>query len=70
MDAPLPRNYPQEYDVTNMPIEAAAESIAIAERQRLGLGDSPVPMLRNILEQSVGIRSVLPEHASQVFGTL
>ncbi len=56
MDAPLPRNYPQEYDVTNMPIEAAAESIAIAERQRLGLGDGPIPLLRDILEQSVGIR--------------
>ena len=56
MDAPIPRNYPQEYNVTNMPIEAAAESIAIAERQRLGLGDSPIPMLRDILEQSVGIR--------------
>ena len=56
MDAPLPRNYPQEYDVTNMPIEAAAESIAIAERQRLGLGDGPVHMLRDILEHSVGIR--------------
>lgn len=56
MDAPLPRNYPQEYDVANMPIEVAAESIAIAERQRLGLGDSPIPMLRDILEQSVGLR--------------
>ncbi|ESA38925.1 transcriptional regulator [Leptolyngbya sp. Heron Island J] len=56
MDAPIPRNYPQEYDVTNMPIEAAAESIAVSERQRLGLGDSPIPMLRDILEQSVGIR--------------
>ncbi|WNZ22388.1 ImmA/IrrE family metallo-endopeptidase [Leptolyngbya sp. NK1-12] len=56
MDAPIPRNYPQEYDVASMPIEAAAESIAIAERQRLGLGDSPIPMLRDILEQSVGIR--------------
>lgn len=56
MDAPIPRNYPQEYDVTNMPIEAAAESIAIAERQRLGLGDGPITMLRDILEQSVGIR--------------
>ncbi|GFE72038.1 XRE family transcriptional regulator [Chroococcus sp. FPU101] len=56
MDAPLPRNYPHEYDVTDMPIEAAAESIAIAERQRLGLGDSPIPLLRNILEQSVGLR--------------
>ena len=56
VDAPIPRNYPQEYDVTNMPIEAAAESIAISERQRLGLGDGPIPMLRDILEQSVGIR--------------
>lgn len=56
MDAPLPQNYPQEYDVTNMPIEAAVESIAIAERQRLGLGDGPIPLLRDILEQSVGIR--------------
>jgi len=56
VDAPLPRNYPQEYDVTSMPIEAAAESIAIAERQQLGLGDGPIPLLRDILEQSVGIR--------------
>ncbi len=56
MDAPLPRNYPQEYDVTGMPIEVAAESIAIAERQRLGLGDGPIPLLQDILEQSVGIR--------------
>lgn len=56
MDAPIPRNYPQGYNVTNMPIEAAAESIAITERQRLGLGDGPIPMLRDILEQSIGIR--------------
>jgi len=70
MDAPLPRNYPQEYDVTNMPIEAAAESIAIAERQRLGLGDSPVLMLRDILEQSVGIRVFylhMPAKYSEVY---
>ncbi|MCU0566168.1 MAG: XRE family transcriptional regulator [Oculatellaceae cyanobacterium Prado106] len=56
VDAPLPRNYPQEYDVAEMPIAAAAESIAIAERQRLGLGDSPVPLLQDMLEQSVGLR--------------
>ncbi|NER23090.1 MAG: ImmA/IrrE family metallo-endopeptidase [Symploca sp. SIO1C2] len=56
MDAPLPRNYPQDNDVTGMPIEAAAESIAIAERHRLGLGDGPIPLLRDILEQSVGLR--------------
>jgi Zn-dependent peptidase ImmA (M78 family)/DNA-binding XRE family transcriptional regulator len=56
MKSPLPRHYPQDYDVKNMPIEAAAESIAIAERQRLGLGDGPVPLLRDLLEQVVGLR--------------
>lgn len=56
VDAPLPKNYPQEYEVTNMPLEVAAESLAIAERQRLGLGDGPIPLLRDVLEQSVGLR--------------
>jgi Zn-dependent peptidase ImmA (M78 family)/DNA-binding XRE family transcriptional regulator len=68
MDAPLPRNYPQEYDVINMPIEAAAESIAIAERQRLGLGDGPIPLLRDILEQSVGLRIFYLEMPSKYSG--
>lgn len=56
MSAPLPQNYPAEEVVTNMPIKAAAESIAIKERQRLGLGDSPISRLRDILEQDVGLR--------------
>jgi Zn-dependent peptidase ImmA (M78 family)/DNA-binding XRE family transcriptional regulator len=56
MDAPLPRNYPREYEVSGMPIERAAEGIAVEERQRLGLGDGPIPLLRDILEQSVGLR--------------
>jgi Zn-dependent peptidase ImmA (M78 family)/DNA-binding XRE family transcriptional regulator len=56
MHAPLPRNYPREYEVSGMPIERAAEAIAVEERQRLGLGDGPIPMLRDILEQSVGLR--------------
>ncbi|MDY6783694.1 MAG: XRE family transcriptional regulator [Cyanobacteriota bacterium] len=56
MDTPLPRNYPPEYEVRNMPIEAAAESIALCERQRLGLGDAPIARLRDVLEQSVGLR--------------
>ncbi|MFB2893045.1 ImmA/IrrE family metallo-endopeptidase [Aerosakkonemataceae cyanobacterium BLCC-F50] len=68
MDAPLPRNYPQEYEVTNMPIEAAAESIAIAERQRLGLGDGPIPVLRDVLEQSVGLRIFYLEMPSKYSG--
>ena len=70
VDAPLPRNYPQEYEVTSMPIEAAAESIAIAERQRLGLGDGPIPLLRDILEQSVGIRIFylkMPAEYSEIY---
>ncbi|MFM6127188.1 MAG: ImmA/IrrE family metallo-endopeptidase [Sphaerospermopsis kisseleviana] len=68
MDAPLPRNYPQEYDVTNMPIEAAAESMAIAERQRLGLGDGPISLLRDILEQNVGLRIFYLEMPSKYSG--
>jgi Zn-dependent peptidase ImmA (M78 family) len=56
MKSPLPRNYPPEYSVGGMPIEATAEAIATGERQRLGLGDSPIGMLRDILEISVGLR--------------
>ena len=56
MSAPLPQNYPPEYQVTNMPLKATAESIAVAERQRLGLGDGPILRLRDILEQDVGLR--------------
>jgi Zn-dependent peptidase ImmA (M78 family)/DNA-binding XRE family transcriptional regulator len=70
MDAPLPQNYPQEYEVENMPIEAAAESIAISERQRLGLGDAPIANLRDVLEQSVGLRIFylkMPSKYSEIY---
>ena len=56
MDAPMTRTYPPEYRCNTLPLEAAAENIALAERQRLGLGDGPLPQLRDILEISVGIR--------------
>jgi Zn-dependent peptidase ImmA (M78 family)/DNA-binding XRE family transcriptional regulator len=57
MKSPLPRNYPPEYHLDDtFPINIIAESIANAERQRLGLGDKPIPLLREILEQEVGIR--------------
>ncbi|NEO52582.1 MAG: ImmA/IrrE family metallo-endopeptidase [Okeania sp. SIO3B5] len=56
MNAPLPQNYPREYEVSGMPIERTAEAIALEERQRLGLGDGPIPLLRDTLEQSVGLR--------------
>lgn len=70
MDAPLPQNYPLEYEVKNLPINAAAESIAVAERQRLGLGDGPIPRLRDILEQDVGLRIFyleMPSKYSEVY---
>ncbi|NEN93318.1 MAG: ImmA/IrrE family metallo-endopeptidase [Okeania sp. SIO3H1] len=56
MNAPLPQNYPREYEVSGMPIERTAEAIALEERQRLGLGDGPIPLLRDTLEQTVGLR--------------
>ncbi|HVB25549.1 MAG TPA: XRE family transcriptional regulator [Ktedonobacteraceae bacterium] len=55
-EAPVILRYPPEYDITGLRTEQAAESIAIEERLRLGLGDSPIPILRDILEQDVGLR--------------
>jgi Zn-dependent peptidase ImmA (M78 family)/DNA-binding XRE family transcriptional regulator len=70
MSAPMPRNYPAEYDINRMPIEAAAESTAISERQRLGLGDGPIPSLRDVLEINVGVRIFyikLPPKYSEIY---
>jgi len=49
------RNYPPVYPILGS-LNHAAERIAHAERNRLGLGDNPIPFLRNTLEQSVGLR--------------
>ena len=70
INAPLPQNYPLEYEVKNLPIKAAAESIAAGERQRLGLGDGPISRLRDILEQDVGLRIFylkMPAKYSEVY---
>ena len=56
---PLAQTYPPAYDVSGLPGEQAAESVAAAERNRLGLGDAPLPALRELLEQAVGIRVFL-----------
>jgi len=57
MNAPLRFNYPPEVTL-NPRIDAAdlAESVALQERQRLGLGDQPVIYLRSTLEWDVGLR--------------
>lgn len=48
--------YPTEYSIQGLSPDQAGESVASAERNRLGLGDGPIQMLRNILEQTVGLR--------------
>ncbi len=50
------RHYPPEYRIEGLPVEHAAEGIASRERNRLGLGDGPVPVLRDVLEHEVGLR--------------
>lgn len=54
--SPLIRKYPLEYEIAGLRTAQAAESVAIEERNRLGLGDGPIPLLRDILEQDVGLR--------------
>jgi Zn-dependent peptidase ImmA (M78 family)/DNA-binding XRE family transcriptional regulator len=57
MNAPLRFNYPPEVTLDNR-IDAAqlADSVAVQERRRLGLGDQPVIYLRSTLEWDVGLR--------------
>jgi Zn-dependent peptidase ImmA (M78 family)/transcriptional regulator with XRE-family HTH domain len=47
--------YTPEYVVAGLSISEAAETIAVSERNRLGLGDGPVTNLRDVLEHEVGI---------------
>jgi len=54
--SPLPRRYPDVYDITHSDAEAAAEEVASSERQRLGLGDGPIGDLWGLLETDVGLR--------------
>lgn len=54
--APLARVYPSPYSIEGTTPDAAAEDVATAERNRLGLGDGPLPNLRQVLDQDVGLR--------------
>jgi len=72
MGAPLRFNYPPEVAL-NARVDAAglAESVALQERQRLGLGDQPVIHLRSTLEWDVGLRIFywnLPSPIAGMFG--
>lgn len=55
--SPMIQTYPAVYQYKNMKVEQAAEALAMAERNRLGLGDGPIPLhFRDVLEQNVGLR--------------
>ncbi len=56
LGSPLPRRYPETYNIEGTPPERAAEEVASSERNRLGLGDGPVSNLMDLLETDVGLR--------------
>ncbi len=67
---PLHRAYPPVYETTGSSPEQAAEEIAVAERNRLGIGDGPISNLRDRLESDVGLRIfyfAMPPKISGVF---
>ena len=55
-NSPLVKKYPNEYTIDGLRVDMAAEDVANQERKRLGLGDGPIPILRDVLEQDVGLR--------------
>lgn len=68
--SPLIRKYPPEYEIAGLPVEATAEAMALEERNRLGLGDGPIPILRDVLEQDVGLRIfylAMPAKFSEIY---
>ena len=67
LDAPLPRAYPVPRLVGSN-IDQSAEDIALSERNRLGLGDGPVPELRSRLESDIGLRIFFFEMPSTMAG--
>lgn len=63
--------YPAAYSIEGLSPAAAASEIASTERNRLGLGDGPLPNLRDILETKLGIRVFfihLPSRIEGLFG--
>jgi Zn-dependent peptidase ImmA (M78 family)/transcriptional regulator with XRE-family HTH domain len=68
--APLRRRYLSQYQIEGVTPEAAAEDVASAERNRLGLGDGPILNLRELLENDVGLRIFyldLPSNVAAMF---
>jgi len=67
----LLRREPQEYSVDGLSAKIAGESIALEERQRMGLSDRPIMGLREILEREIGARIYyLPIRPSNKYGEI
>lgn len=64
----LPERYPAVRDIRHLDPEPAAEDLASEERNRLGLGDGPLPDLRETLENDVGLRIFVIPLPSAVAG--
>ena len=62
------RRLPPPYSLEGTSPEQAAEEIAIAERNRLGIGDGPLSNLRERLETDVGLRIFYFPMPSKVSG--
>jgi Zn-dependent peptidase ImmA (M78 family)/DNA-binding XRE family transcriptional regulator len=59
MKSPMRMNYPQPVELNpRVNVVELAEDVANRERQRLGLGDQPIPNIRSLLESEVGVRIV------------
>jgi len=57
MKAPMRLNYPQPVELNpRVNVSELAEDVANRERQRLGIGDQPIPNVRSLLESDVGVR--------------
>jgi Zn-dependent peptidase ImmA (M78 family)/transcriptional regulator with XRE-family HTH domain len=65
---PLPRRYPELYDVSGTDPGQAAEEVATSERARLGLGDGPILDVWAVLESDVGLRIFAPPFLSKTAG--
>ena len=64
----LEHAYPVQYRAKGISAELAAQDVASAERNRLGLGDGPLLRLRELLEEDAGLRVFAIELPSRIAG--
>lgn len=69
MKAPMRRNDPPPLELNpRVNVNDLADDLANRERQRLGLGDRPIPDIRTLLESEVGVRIFLDRLPRMVAG--